>query len=60
MRKSKFQTACGIVAGAGFFIMLGAAGGSDTGTLSLSEAFWLSLLGLGLFAGGCYLGGYIE
>lgn len=60
MRKSKFRTACGVVAGIGFFLMLGAAGGSDTGTLSLSMTFWLALLGLGLFAGGCYLGGYIE
>lgn len=59
MRK-KIRTACGIVAGTGFFIMLGAAGGSDTGTLSLSASFWLALLGLAMLAGGCYLGGYIE
>ena len=60
MRTKKFQTICGIVACAGLFLMLGAAGGSDTGTLDLPEIFWLAFLGLGLFAGGCYLGGYIE
>lgn len=60
MRKSKFRTACGVVAGFGFLIMLGAAGGSDTGTLALPESFYLAALGLGLFAAGCYLGGYIE
>lgn len=60
MRKSKFRTACGVVAGVGFFLMLGAAGGSDTGTLSLSMTFWLALLGLGLFTAGCYFGGYIK
>lgn len=60
MKKSKFRTACGIAACAGLFLMLGAAGGSDAGTLDLPEVFCLELLGLGLFAGGCYLGGYIE
>lgn len=60
MRKRKFRTACGIVACAGLFLMLGAAGGSDTGTLDLPEIFWMTLLGLGLFTGGCYWGGYIE
>ena len=60
MRAKKFRTICGIVACAGLFLMLGAAGGSDTGTLDLQEIFWMTVLGLGLFAGGCYLGGYIE
>lgn len=60
MRKSKFRTACGVVAGIGFFIMLGAAGGSDTGSLDLPESFCLVALGLGLFAAGCYWGGYIK
>lgn len=60
MRAKKFRTICGIVACAGLFLMLGAAGGSDIGTLDLREIFWMTLLGLGLFAGGCYLGGYIE
>ena len=39
MRRSKFRTACGVVAGIGFFIMLVAAGGSDTGTLDRPESF---------------------
>lgn len=60
MRKRKFRTICGIAACAGFFIMLGAAGGSDTGTLTLGQSFWMAAAGLALFAGGCYLGGYIE
>ena len=60
MRRSKFRTACGVVAGIGFFIMLVAAGGSDTGTLDRPESFCLAALGLGPFAAGCYLGGYIE
>ena len=60
MRAKKFRTICGIVACAGLFLMLGAAGASDTGALDLREIFWMALLGLGLFAGGCYLGGYIE
>lgn len=29
-------------------------------SLDLQEIFWMTVLGLGLFAGGCYLGGYIE
>lgn len=60
MRTKKFRTICGIVACAGLFLMLGAASGSDTDSLDLPEIFWMTLLGLGLFAGGCYLGGYIE
>lgn len=60
MRAKKFRTICGIVACARLFLMLEAAGGSDTGTLDLQEIFWMTVLGLGLFAGGCYLGGYIE
>lgn len=35
MRNKKFKTACGAVSLAGFVILLGAAGGSDTGTLTL-------------------------
>ena len=42
MRRSKFRTACGVVAGIGFFIMLVAAGGSDTGTLDRPESFCLA------------------
>lgn len=60
MRKKKFRTICVTAAWAGLFLMLGAAGGSDTGTLDFPEILWMTLLGLGLFAGGCYLGGYIE
>lgn len=60
MRKRKFQTICGITSYAGFFIMLGATGGSDTGTLTLGQSFWMATAWIALFAGGCYLGGYIE
>lgn len=60
MKRRKFKIVCGIVAGMGLFIMLGAAGGSDTGTLGLCESFWMAAAGLGLFAAGGYLGGYIE
>lgn len=59
MRKI-FKTACGIVCALGFLVMLGAAGGSDTNTLSFGQVFRMSLLGLGMFAGGGYLGGIIQ
>lgn len=60
MRNKKFKTACGAVSLAGFVILLGAAGGSDTGTLTLGQSFRMAAAGLALFAAGGYLGGYIE
>ena len=60
MRKRKFRIICGIAAYAGFSIMIGAAGGSDTGTLTIGQSFWMAAAGLALFVWGCYLGGYIE
>lgn len=58
--QKKFKTACGIVCVFGFLVMLGAAGGSDTNTLTLGQSFVMALVGLGLFAGAGYLGGIIE
>lgn len=60
MRNKKFKTVCGAVSLAGFIILLGAAGGSDTGTLTLVQSFWMAAAGLAMFAVGGYLGGYIE
>lgn len=60
MRNKKFKTACGAVSLAGFVILLGAAGGSDTGTLTLGQSFCMAAAGLAMFAVGGYLGGYIE
>lgn len=60
MRNKKFKTACGVVSLAGFIILLGAAGGSDTETLTLGQSFQMAVAGLALLAIGGYLGGYIE
>lgn len=60
MRNKKFKTACGAVSLVGFAILLGAAGGSDAGTLTIAQSFWMAAAGLALFAVGGYLGGYIE
>lgn len=60
MRNKKFKTACGAVSLAGFIILLGAAGGSDTGTFTIGQSFWTTAAGLALFAIGGYLGGYIK
>lgn len=60
MRSKKFKTACGAISLTGFVILLGAAGGSDTGTLTLGQSFWMAAAWLALFAVGGYLGGYIQ
>lgn len=60
MRNKKFKTLCGAISLVGFVILLGAAGGSDTETLTLGQSFRLAAAGLAMFAIGAFLGGCIE
>ena len=60
MRSKKFKTACGVISWIGLFIVFGAANGSDAGTLTIVQSIRMVAIGMGLFVGGGYLGGYIE
>lgn len=60
MRGKKYKTVCGIISWIGLCIVLGAASGSDAGTLTIFQSFWMVAIGIVLFVGGGYMGGYIE
>ena len=55
MTRKRFRQACGIIAALGFLLVLGTAGASDCDLIPMSQ-----ILGLGMFAGGLWLGGYLS
>ena len=58
MKKRKiFKRICGTVAILGFLIMLGTAGASDVGYISIGRIVVQTGVGMMMFIGGAYLGG---
>lgn len=51
---------CGIICFLGFMVMLGAAGSSDLNLISYPELIKQCAIGMAMFVGGGYLGGFIE
>lgn len=60
MKKIKFRNVCGVVSFIGFFYMLGAVGGMEIETMTLNQGMFHAIIGLALFAGGAYMGGFME
>jgi len=60
MKRKTFRKICGTVCVAGLMVMPGTAGASDAGQISMKQIIVWSLTGLAMFAGGGYLGGFIE
>lgn len=50
---------CGVVMLLGFLLLLGTAGASDAGTIPMHQIIWQSIIGLAMFAGARYKGGWI-
>lgn len=59
MARKIFRIVCGIVSFLGFMLVLGTAGSSDLGLIDFPQIIWQSCIGLAMFAGGAYLGGYM-
>ena len=59
MARKIYKTICGIVCFSGFMLLLGTAGASDLNQIGFPQIIWQSALGLAMFAGGGYLGGYM-
>lgn len=55
-----WRRACGTVAFIGFALMLGTAGSSDLDLIPFSQILIQSGIGLAMFGGGLWLGGFIE
>lgn len=60
MKKIKYEKIFGAVSFLGFFYMLGAVGGMEVETMTLNQGMFHSIIGIALFAGGAYMGGYME
>lgn len=50
---------CGLTAFFGFMVMLGTAGSSDLDLIPFAQIVKQSLIGLGMFVGGLWLGGFM-
>ena len=55
-----WRRTCGTVAFIGFALMLGTAGSSDGDLIPFSQILIQSGIGLAMFGGGLWLGGFIE
>lgn len=60
MTRKRFRQACGIIAALGFLLVLGTAGASDCDLIPMSQILRQGCIGLGMFAGGLWLGGYLS
>lgn len=60
MTRKRHETACAAVAVLGFLLLLGTAGGSDCGLLTLPQIALRGGLGLAIFAGGLWMGGFLD
>lgn len=59
MARKIYKTLCATVAVAGLVIILGTAGGSDFGLLTMKQISVYCSIGLAMFAGGLWLGGWL-
>ena len=60
MARKRFERVCGIVAALGFFLVLGTAGASDCNLIPMSQMLRQGCIGMAMFAGGLWLGGYLS
>lgn len=60
MARKIFRGLCATAAIAGFAVILGTAGGSDCGLLTMKQISIQCSIGLALFGGGLWLGGWLK
>ena len=60
MTRKRFRQACGIIAALGFLLVLGTAGASDCDLIPMSQILRQGCIGLVIFAGGLWFGGYLS
>lgn len=57
--RGKRRAICGVVSTLGFLFILGTTGACEQDLISLTQFIIQSLVGMVLFAGGAYLGGFM-
>lgn len=60
MARKIFRGLCAAAALTGFMVILGTAGGSDCELLTMKQISIQCSIGLALFIGGLWLGGWLE
>ena len=60
MARKIYKSVCGIVCFSGFMLLLGTAGASDLNQIDFPQIFWHSAIGLAMFAGGGFFGGWMS
>ena len=60
MARKIYKTTCGVVCFLGFMLLLGTAGASDLNQIDFPQIVRQSAIGLAMFGGGGYLGGFIT
>lgn len=60
MKQKTFETICSIVCLLGFMFMLGTVGAMEHDIISLGRGIIQSAIGLAIFAGAGYLGGFMR
>lgn len=60
MARKRFRTICGVVCFLGVVLMLSTAGESDHGSITVGRTIIQLIVGLAMFAGGGFLGGFMQ
>lgn len=58
--KKAWRKICGLAAVIGLALVLGTAGSSDLGVIPFSQAMAQSAIGLAMFSGSLWLGGFLQ
>jgi len=60
MKRKRYETLCGVTSFIGFMFAVGSIGGMELETITLKQGTLQSLIGLAVFAGAAYIGGFMD
>ncbi|MDF2984920.1 MAG: hypothetical protein K0R50_430 [Eubacterium sp.] len=60
MKKKTFQRICGVISFMGFMLVLGTVGAMENNNIAFTQSIIHSAIGLVMFGGGAYAGGYMK
>jgi|JMBW01.1.fsa_nt_gb hypothetical protein len=60
MKRKRYETLCGIISFIGFIYAIGSVGGMELETLTTEQGMLQSIIGLAVFAGAAYIGGFMD
>lgn len=59
MKRKHKETICGIISCLGFLYLMGSVGAMGNNTMTLGQGTLHSIIGLAVFAGAAYIGGFM-